>query len=111
MNLSGVWGCRRSGRRGIGERARVGKYGVFTAKSSMYSVPSRLVGHRLPALKRKPGAFARWVLRDAMSPHSEYARTWAPISTATDKHARRPGAARIVLRSIPVKRRVARPWA
>ena len=81
--------------------ARVSKYGVFTAKSSMYSVPSRLVGHRLkvrlfsdhleawlggvkvfqcerlysnstekyprridrrhmlPALKRKPGAFAR----------------------------------------------------
>ena len=102
--------------------ARVSKYGVFTAKSSMYSVPSRLVGHRLkvrlfsahleawlggvkvfecerlysnstekyprridwrhmlPALKRKPGAFARWVLRDAMFPRSEYARTWAHIS-------------------------------
>ena len=102
--------------------ARVSKYGVFTAKSSMYSVPSRLVGHvlkvrlfsarleawlggvkvfecerlyssttdkyprridwrhMLPALKRKPGAFARWVLRDAMFPRSEYARTWAHIS-------------------------------
>jgi hypothetical protein len=30
----------------------------------------------LPSLKRKPGAFARWVLRDAMFPRSEYARTW-----------------------------------
>jgi hypothetical protein len=30
----------------------------------------------LPSLKRKPGAFARWVLRDAMFPRSEYAQTW-----------------------------------
>ena len=34
----------------------------------------------LPSLKRKPGAFARWVLRDAMFPRSEYARTWQLIS-------------------------------
>ena len=87
-----------------------------------YSVPSRLVGHRLkvrlhsahieawlggvkvfecerlrgsvqdrhpkridwrhmmPSLRRKPGAFARWVLRDAMFPRSEYAQTWQRIS-------------------------------
>ena len=32
--------------------------------------------HMLPSLKRKPGAFARWVLRDAMFPRSEYAQTW-----------------------------------
>jgi transposase InsO family protein len=98
--------------------ARVTKYGVFSAKSALYSVPSRLAGHRLkvrlysvhleawlggvkvfecerlygntedrhpkridwrhmlPSLKRKPGAFARWVLRDAMFPRSEYAQTW-----------------------------------
>jgi len=98
--------------------ARVSKYGVFSAKSGLYSVPSRLAGHRLkvrlysahleawlggvkvfecerlygnaaqprpklidwrhmlPSLKRKPGAFARWVLRDAMFPRSEYAQTW-----------------------------------
>jgi transposase InsO family protein len=98
--------------------ARVSKFGVFTAKSALYSVPSRLAGHRLkvrlhsahleawlggvkvfecerlygstenrhpkridwrhmlPSLKRKPGAFARWVLRDAMFPRSEYARAW-----------------------------------
>jgi transposase InsO family protein len=101
--------------------ARVSKYGVFTAKSVLYSVPSRLSGHRLkvrlysahveawlggvkvfecermygsvaqrhprridwrhmlPSLKRKPGAFARWVLRDAMFPRSEYAQTWERI--------------------------------
>lgn len=98
--------------------ARVSKYGVFIAKSGLYSVPSRLTGHRLkvrlysahleawlggvkvfecerlygstqnrhpkridwrhmlPSLKRKPGAFARWVLRDAMFPRSEYAQAW-----------------------------------
>ena len=32
--------------------------------------------HLLPALRRKPGAFARWVLRDAMFPRDEYRRTW-----------------------------------
>lgn len=101
--------------------ARVSKFGVFSAKSALYSVPSRLAGHRLkvrlysahleawlggvkvfecerlygsvenrhpkridwrhmlPSLKRKPGAFARWVLRDAMFPRSEYARAWERI--------------------------------
>jgi hypothetical protein len=34
----------------------------------------------LPSLKRKPGAFARWVLRDAMFPRSEYAQAWDHIS-------------------------------
>ena len=102
--------------------ARVSKFGVFTAKGVMYSVPSRLAGHRLkvrlhsthldawlggvkvfecerlhargadrrprridwrhmlPSLKRKPGAFARWVLRDAMFPRSEYAQSWEQLS-------------------------------
>jgi len=102
--------------------ARVSKYGIFTAKGVLYSVPSRLSGHRLkvrlhsahveawlggvkvfecerlrssaqtprpkridwrhmmPSLRRKPGAFARWVLRDAMFPRSEYAQTWERIS-------------------------------
>jgi hypothetical protein len=101
--------------------ARVSKFGVFSAKSALYSVPSRLAGHRLkvrlysahleawlggvkvfecerlygsaqnrhprridwrhmlPSLKRKPGAFARWVLRDAMFPRSEYAAAWERI--------------------------------
>ena len=36
--------------------------------------------HLVAALKRKPGAFARWVLRDAMFPRSEYAQTWDHIS-------------------------------
>jgi len=102
--------------------ARVSKFGVFSAKSVLYSVPSRLAGqrlkvrlystrvdawlggvkvfecdrlyanktdkhprridwrHMLPSLRRKPGAFARWVLRDAMFPRSEYAQTWDQIS-------------------------------
>ena len=102
--------------------ARVSKFGVFSAKSVLYSVPSRLAGqrlkvrlhsthldawlggvkvfecerlhastadrhprridwrHMLPSLKRKPGAFARWVLRDAMFPRSEYAQAWDHIN-------------------------------
>lgn len=110
--------------------ARVSKYGVFRAKSAMYSVPSRLVGHRLkvrlygerveawlggvkvfecerlygsvvdghprridwrhmlPSLRSKPGAFARWVLRDAMFPRSEYAQAWERISASlTERQA------------------------
>jgi len=102
--------------------ARVSKFGVFTVKGAMYSVPSRLAGHllkvrlysahleawlggvkvfecerlyasarqkhpkridwrhMLPSLKRKPGAFARWTLREAMFPRSEYARAWERIN-------------------------------
>lgn len=36
--------------------------------------------HLLPALKRKPGAFARWRLRDAMFPRSEYRRAWEQLA-------------------------------
>ncbi len=109
--------------------ARVSKFGVFSAKHVLYSVPSRLAGHRLkvrlhsthldawlggvkvfqcerlhasaadrhprqidwrhmlPSLKRKPGAFARWVLRDAMFPRSEYAQAWAYISAKLPERA------------------------
>ncbi len=110
--------------------ARVSKFGVFSAKGVLYSVPSRLVGqrlkirlykdhlqawlggvkvfecerlhsnrgsrhpkridwrHMLPALKRKPGAFARWVLRDAMFPRTEYAQTWEQLRTRLpERHA------------------------
>lgn len=109
--------------------ARVSKFGVFTAKSAMYSVPSRLAGHllkvrlysahleawlggikvfecerlyantrdrhpkridwrhMLPSLKRKPGAFARWVLRDAMFPRSEYAQAWERINEQLPERA------------------------
>ena len=34
----------------------------------------------LPSLKRKPEAFARWTLREAMFPRSEYARAWERIN-------------------------------
>lgn len=102
--------------------ARVSKFGLISIKTAQYSVPSRLVGHRLkvrlydahleawlggvkvfecerlrssaqtkhpkridwrhmlPSLRRKPGAFARWMLRDTMFPRSEYAQTWKRIS-------------------------------
>lgn len=32
--------------------------------------------HLVAALKRKPGAFARWVMRDAAFPRAEYRQTW-----------------------------------
>jgi transposase InsO family protein len=109
--------------------ARVSKFGVLTAKSAMYSVPSRLAGHllkvrlysahieawlggvkvfecerlyastrqrhpkridwrhMLPSLKRKPGAFARWVLRDAMFPRSEHAQVWERIRVQLPERA------------------------
>jgi hypothetical protein len=35
--------------------------------------------HLLPALKRKPGALARSVLRDALFPRTEYAQMWAQL--------------------------------
>jgi transposase InsO family protein len=109
--------------------ARVSKFGVFAAKSALYSVPSRLAGHRLkvrlyrahleawlggvkvfacerlygsvenphpkridwrhmlPSLKRKPGALARWVLRDAMFPRREYAQAWERIKARLPERA------------------------
>jgi transposase InsO family protein len=102
--------------------ARVSKFGLISVKGVQYSVPSRLVGHRLkvrlhsarleawlggvpvfecerlrgsiatrhpkridwrhmlPSLRRKPGAFARWVHRDALFPRIEYAEAWARMS-------------------------------
>ena len=36
--------------------------------------------HLVDALKRKPGAFARWVLRDAASPRAVYRQTWERLS-------------------------------
>lgn len=37
--------------------------------------------HLLPALKRKPGAFARWRLREAMFPRTEYQRAREKLSS------------------------------
>lgn len=36
--------------------------------------------HLVAALKRKPGAFARWVLRDAVFPRDVYRQTWECLS-------------------------------
>lgn len=38
--------------------------------------------HLVSALKRKPGAFARWVLRDAAFPRDVYRLTWERLSAA-----------------------------
>lgn len=38
--------------------------------------------HLVSALKRKPGAFARWVLRDASFPREVYRQTWQRLATA-----------------------------
>jgi hypothetical protein len=103
--------------------ACVSKYGIFTIKGEQYSVPSRLVGHRIvvrqfsdrvecwlngrsvfecpratsrhgrharridyrhmiEALKRKPGAFARWVMRDDVFPRMIYRLTWDALIAA-----------------------------
>lgn len=36
--------------------------------------------HLVAALKRKPGAFARWVLRDAVFPRAVYRQTWERLA-------------------------------
>jgi transposase InsO family protein len=38
--------------------------------------------HLVAALKRKPGAFARWVLRDAVFPRQVYRQTWERLALA-----------------------------
>jgi transposase InsO family protein len=38
--------------------------------------------HLVAALRRKPGAFARWVLRDAAFPREVYRRTWERLAQA-----------------------------
>jgi len=38
--------------------------------------------HLVGALKRKPGAFARWVLRDAVFPRAVYRQTWERLAAA-----------------------------
>ncbi len=38
--------------------------------------------HLVEGLRRKPGAFARWVLRDAMFPRAVYRQTWERLATA-----------------------------
>jgi len=72
----------------IGHRLTVRLYldrvDVFVGALSVLSVPRAGPGerrvidyrHLLPALKRKPAAFARWRLREAMFPRSEYRLTW-----------------------------------
>ncbi len=42
--------------------------------------------HLVGALKRKPGAFARWVLRDAAFPRAVYRQTWERL--AAQRHER-----------------------
>jgi hypothetical protein len=61
---------------------------AFVGGVSVLSVPRASPGqrrmidyrHLLPALKRKPAAFARWRLREAMFPRSEYRLTWERLA-------------------------------
>jgi len=44
--------------------------------------------HLVAALKRKPGAFARWVLRDAVFPRAVYRQTWERlVATRPEREA------------------------
>lgn len=50
---------------------------------------SRVIDYRhlLPALKKKPGAFARWVLQDEMFPRPEYRRMWERLHESLPERA------------------------
>jgi transposase InsO family protein len=62
---------------------------AFVGGVSVLSVPRAGPGqrrvidyrHLLPALKRKPAAFARWRLREAMFPRTEYRLTWERLAS------------------------------
>jgi transposase InsO family protein len=43
--------------------------------------------HLVAALKRKPGAFARWVLRDAVFPRPVYRQTWERLAARLPERA------------------------
>ena len=43
--------------------------------------------HLVAALQRKPGAFARWVLRDAAFPREVYKKTWERLQAAVAERA------------------------
>ena len=65
-------------------RLSIERVEAFVGGMKLLSVPRARPGqrraidyrHLLPALKRKPAAFARWRLRDAMFPRTEYRLTW-----------------------------------
>lgn len=58
------------------ERARVTHRG---GQSHPRSIDYR---HLVAALKRKPGAFARWVLREAVFPRAVFRQTWERLAAA-----------------------------
>jgi len=71
-------------------RLYLGHVDVWVGGVKMLTLPRARPGqrrvidyqHLLPALKRKPGAFARWRLRDAMFPRTEYRLTWERLAEA-----------------------------
>jgi hypothetical protein len=76
----------------IGHRLKVRVYAerieAMLGGSCVLRAPRALRGaqvldfrHVLPALKRKPGAFVRWRMRDALFPRSEYRDTWQRLQT------------------------------
>lgn len=77
----------------IGHRLTVRMYmervEAFVGGMKLLSVPRARPGqrrvidyrHLLPALKRKPAAFARWRLRDEMFPRTEYRLAWERLAS------------------------------
>jgi hypothetical protein len=91
FNLRGVLYSAPS--RPVGHRLTVRLYlervEVFVGGMKMLTLPRARPGerrvidyrHLLPALKRKAGAFARWRLREAMFPRTEYRLTWERLAS------------------------------
>lgn len=77
----------------IGHRLTVRMYlervEAYVGGMQMLSLPRARPGqrrvidyrHLLPALKRKPAAFARWRLREAMFPRTEYRQIWERLAS------------------------------
>lgn len=92
-------------------RLHLNRVEVFIGGVKMLAVPRARPGerrvidyrHLLPALKRKPGAFARWRLREAMFPRSEYRRTWERLVTALPE----PQACRVMVGLLDLAMRAA----
>lgn len=70
-------------------RVYVERVEAFVGGVKMLTLPRARAGarrvidyrHLLPALKRKPAAFARWRLRDDLFPRTEYRLTWERLAS------------------------------
>src|SRR5438105_14671352 len=93
---------------------------AFVGGMKFLSVPRACPGqrrvidyrHLLPALKRKPAAFARWRLRDEMFPRTEYRQTWERlVSELPERQACRVMIGLLISRSaVRAKQRSRNAW-